>query len=60
MGNLKEAEGASGPAGVTQAGNVASGRNGKIDTFGTTRKNVEEKDFYELLFELKDYEDVIE
>lgn len=60
MGNLKEAEGASGPTGVTQAGNVASGRNGKIDTFGTTRKNVEEKDFYELLFELKDYEDVVE
>ena len=37
-----------------------SGKNGKIDTFGTTRKNVEEKDFYELLFELKDYEDVVE
>lgn len=59
MKRLREDEGgATGPSGVTQAGNVASGVNGKIDTFGIKRKPVNNSEiFYEQLWELDDYKE---
>lgn len=53
MKHLKEDDGADS---ATQVSNVASGVNGKIDTFKVVRKP-DENGFYEMLLELDDYKE---
>lgn len=47
-------DGEGGPANATQVGNVASGRSGKIDTFGHKKRINNNDDFYSMLLELDD------
>lgn len=55
MNKYLREDGENGPTNATQVGNVASGKSGKIDTFGHKKHINNSDDFYSMLLELDDY-----